>query len=88
MPEDLPDVYLRFDGFKGECNDDAHPGEKGWITIKSFTFGFGFPGQDAASDQSQQQGHSATGNGATGTQNATTASSGGKTPSKKNRHPA
>jgi type VI protein secretion system component Hcp len=50
MPDDLPDVYLRFDGFVGECNDQNHKGEDGWITIKSFSFGFGFPGRDAASE--------------------------------------
>jgi type VI protein secretion system component Hcp len=50
MPEDLPDVYLRFDGFVGECNDQNHKGEHGWITIKSFSFGFGFPGRDGASE--------------------------------------
>ena len=50
MPEDLPDVYLRLDGFEGECNDEQHKGEDGWITIKSFTFGFGFPGKDGASE--------------------------------------
>jgi len=49
MSEDLADVYLRFDGFEGECNDSKHPGDKGWITIKSFSFGFGFPGQDEVS---------------------------------------
>jgi type VI protein secretion system component Hcp len=71
MPEDLPDVYLRFDGFVGECNDQNHKGEEGWITIKSFSFGFGFPGRDGASetdddedDSTAQQG--AHGNGAQG----------------------
>src|SRR5438477_7656969 len=53
MPEDLPDVYLRLDGFTGECNDDNHPGGDGWITIKSFSFGFGFPGVDGASDSDE-----------------------------------
>jgi len=50
MPEDLPDVYLRFHGFVGECNDENHKGEHGWITIKSFSFGFGLPGRDGASE--------------------------------------
>jgi type VI protein secretion system component Hcp len=53
MAGDLPDVYLQFpqeQDFKGECNDVDHPGEEGWITIKSFTFGFGFPGKDDSSE--------------------------------------
>jgi len=51
MAGDIPDVYMRFEGFEGECQDLQHPGEKGWITIKNFTFGFGFPGADAAAQE-------------------------------------
>ena len=82
MPEDLPDVYLRFEGFKGECNDDKHPGSDGWITIKSFSFGFGFPGQDAAADPPAAA-QAQTKNGATGAQNASPGASAGKPASKK-----
>jgi len=41
MAEALADVYVRLDGMKGECTDASHPGQKGWIQIKSFNFGFG-----------------------------------------------
>jgi len=41
MSEALADVYVRLEGTKGECTDAAHPGDKGWIQIKSFSFGFG-----------------------------------------------
>ena len=47
MASDLADVYLRFVGeedkpfCQGDCTDDKHPGENGWIQIKSFSFGFG-----------------------------------------------
>ncbi len=51
MAEGLPDIYLKFEGeslqgnkLKGECNDDKHRGDDGWIQIKSFNFGFGFEG--------------------------------------------
>jgi len=66
VANDLPDVYLKFEGdpylespgspppaldennpkifLKGECMDDDHPGDKGWIQIKSFDFGFGLDG--------------------------------------------
>src|SRR5579859_850516 len=54
MAGDIPDVYLRFEGFEGECNDEDHPGEDGWITIKSFNFGFGFQGADAATSEDDQ----------------------------------
>jgi type VI secretion system Hcp family effector len=56
MAEDIPDVYLRFDGFKGECMDEDHPADKGWITIKSFTFGFGFSGTDGDAEQDNEDG--------------------------------
>src|SRR5260370_28889495 len=41
MAEALADVYVRLEGFTGECTDDQHSGEDGWIQIKSFNFGFG-----------------------------------------------
>jgi len=47
VASDLPDVYLRFVGewdgeaLVGQCMDDRHPGEDGWIQIISFSFGFG-----------------------------------------------
>lgn len=41
MGEALADVYVKLDGFTGECTDDQHPGDDGWIQIKSFNFGFG-----------------------------------------------
>src|SRR5690242_19120523 len=74
MSEDLPDVYIKLDEpvakFKGECTDDKHTGEDGWITIKSFTFGFGFPGQDDAAfgdddDDDTQAASGTTANGKT-----------------------
>jgi type VI protein secretion system component Hcp len=55
MPGDIPDVYLRFDGFTGECNDLKHPGDKGWITVKSFSFGFGLQGSETAADDDEDQ---------------------------------
>ena len=55
MAGDIPDVYLRFEGFVGECNDLKHPGSDGWITVKAFNFGFGFAGQDAAADEDDEQ---------------------------------
>src|SRR4051812_22125917 len=48
MAGELPDVYLRFQHEdeepigEGDCTDDQHLGEDGWIEIKSFSFGFGF----------------------------------------------
>ena len=41
MAEGLPDVYVNLGGMKGECTDSSHPGDKGWIQIKKFQFGFG-----------------------------------------------
>jgi len=47
VASDTPDVYMRFVGewgnkpLKGECMDDQHLGEEGWIQIQSFNFGFG-----------------------------------------------
>jgi len=76
MPEDLPDVYLRLDDFIGECNDQNHKGEDGWITIKSFSFGFGFPGRDGASEADDDDDDSTTqpgAHGATGAKGAVAA---------------
>lgn len=56
MAGDIPDVYLRFDGFTGECNDLNHQGEDGWITVKSFSFGFGFQGSDGTVDEDDDPG--------------------------------
>ena len=55
MADNLPDVYLRFEGIKGESMDSIYPGEAppgdsrqdGWMQIKSFTFGFGWGGTAA-----------------------------------------
>jgi type VI protein secretion system component Hcp len=41
MADLLADVYVKLDGFTGECTDDQHHGDDGWIQIKSFNFGFG-----------------------------------------------
>jgi len=47
---DLPDVYLKFtDGdpeIRGESQDAAYPHSEGWLSIKSFTFGFGWDPQN------------------------------------------
>jgi len=56
MASDAPDVYLRFvdeEGslempLVGECMDERHPGEQGWIQIKSFKFGFGSEAQTSS----------------------------------------
>lgn len=70
MAGDIPDVYLRFDGFTGECNDLNHTGEDGWITVKAFSFGFGLQGADGASGEEDDSASSAaapaTGNGKPG----------------------
>jgi type VI protein secretion system component Hcp len=63
---DLPDVYLRFEGIKGECLDSGHPGDfakavtqnqsdlkEGWIGISRFSFGFGWGGSKDASANAQ-----------------------------------
>ncbi|HZR21581.1 MAG TPA: type VI secretion system tube protein Hcp [Verrucomicrobiae bacterium] len=67
MPTDLPDVYLRFVGdpgeYTGESTDDMHPGEDGWITIRSFNFGFGFPGKDDSSGEEKPKTDKNTTNG-------------------------
>jgi len=55
VAKDIPDVYLRFEGIKGECNDTQHPGKMdnppagvkdGWITVSRLGFGFGWGGAD------------------------------------------
>lgn len=75
MAGDIPDVYLKFEGLTGECNDLKHPGSDGWITVKSFKFGFGFAGKDGAADDEENDGaqsnqtNGAQGNGAPGRQN-------------------
>jgi type VI protein secretion system component Hcp len=58
MAEGLADIYLKLEGeslqgnkLKGECNDEQHRGEDGWIQIKSFNFGFGFEGEHGHPDQ-------------------------------------
>ena len=48
MAADLPDVYVRFEGLKGECTDELHPGSEGWVQIKGFSFGFGLKDTGAA----------------------------------------
>lgn len=49
VADNLADVYLNFQGeglsLIGECMDEIHPGEKGWIQIRKFGFGFGFEGK-------------------------------------------
>lgn len=51
MAEELPDIYVRFEGIDGECTDERHPGKDeggdypddtvfGWFQIKQFTFSF------------------------------------------------
>jgi len=57
MGDNLPDVYLRFEGIKGDCNDENHPGKfkqgerpngrkEGWMAISGFSFGFGWGSAD------------------------------------------
>lgn len=54
MASDGADIYLRFadesgekpakwagQPIQGDCRDEKHPGEDGWIQIRSFSFGFG-----------------------------------------------
>jgi type VI protein secretion system component Hcp len=56
VADNLPDVYLRFEGIKGGSMDSYHPGEAqpgdstldGWIGIKGFSFGFGWGGSESA----------------------------------------
>jgi len=76
MAGEIADVYLRFVGFTGECRDDKHKGDLGWITIKSFNFGFGFQGKDASSGD--QAARAAAGNGAPGGAGSTAGGKGAK----------
>jgi type VI protein secretion system component Hcp len=54
VASDSPDVYLKFVGeedkpfCQGDCTDEKHPGEDGWIQIRSFSFGFGAEQKDDA----------------------------------------
>ncbi len=66
MAGEIADVYLKFEGLTGECNDEDHPGEDGWITIKSFNFGFGFQASDAGTEDDEEDSTSPAGNGAPG----------------------
>ena len=66
MAEALADVYVRLDGFTGECTDDKHPGDKGWIQIKSFNFGFGMKegSWEESNSKSATSGNGSSGSGA------------------------
>jgi len=46
MADNVPDVYVKLDGLKGESTDFLHPGKDGWVQIKGFNFGFGLKGAD------------------------------------------
>jgi len=63
MAEALADVYVRLDGFTGECTDDQHLGDDGWIQIKSFNFGFGMKEGSWENTDSKS---AASGNGSSG----------------------
>jgi len=58
MP-DLPDVYIRFTGadpkIRGESSDAAYPGKDGWLSIKSFSFGFGWTDTSESSLEDMQK---------------------------------
>jgi len=58
MAENLPDVYVKLYGLKGESTDSQHSGNDGWIQIKGFSFGFGLKG--AESDKLKPPGKGAT----------------------------
>ncbi len=64
MGELVPDVYVRFGDLKGECTDEQHPGNDGWIEIKHFTFGFGMK------EGSWDSGSSSSDGGGTGSSSA------------------
>jgi len=49
MAENLPDVYVKLYGLKGESTDSQHSGTDGWIQIKGFNFGFGLKGAETTS---------------------------------------
>ena len=65
MASDLPDVYVRLKDLKGECRDDHHLGDDGWVQIKGFTFGFGLKGGSWA-DAAKNAGAAAKGAGGKG----------------------
>src|SRR5215475_1660442 len=44
MADNLPDIYVKLEGLEGESTDAAHPGDKGWVQIKGFSFNFGLKG--------------------------------------------
>jgi len=84
MAGDIPDVYLKFHDLKGECNDKSHPGDDGWITVKSFNFGFGFTGSDGAADDDDED-QQATGSPQTGTRGGNNPNTGGTVAKRKKR---
>src|SRR5690242_13145011 len=65
MADALADVYVKLEGMKGECTDDAHPGDDGWIQIKSFNFGFGMKegSWESGASDSGNSGGDGSGNG-------------------------
>lgn len=64
MAEALPDVYVKLESFTGECTDDQHSGDEGWIQIKGFNFGFGM--KEGSWESGGSAGGGAGGNGASG----------------------
>jgi len=56
MADNLPDVYVKLDGLEGESTDAAHPGNKGWVQIKGFSFNFGLKGADTTNLTSLMRG--------------------------------
>jgi len=74
MADALADVYVRLEGFTGECTDDQHPGEDGWIQIKSFNFGFGM--REGSWDENASQNASRAG-GSTNSGSSTGGGAGG-----------
>src|SRR5258708_1178348 len=88
MAEEVPDVYVRFEGIDGECTDQMHPGKQepggdypsgvkfGWFQIKSFSFSFSVKDTgDAASDKQRaaaRLAHAAGGTAAPGAAPGTT----------------
>jgi type VI protein secretion system component Hcp len=73
MAEALADVYVKLDGFTGECTDDQHPGDEGWIQIKSFNFGFGM--KEGSWEESSSKSTTG-GNGSSGSSGSGAGSSG------------
>jgi type VI protein secretion system component Hcp len=78
MAEALPDVYVKLDGFTGECTDDQHPGDDGWIEIKGFNFGFGM--KEGSWESGSSSGGAAGGNGAGGSSSGSSKSGGSNLP--------